>query len=171
MPGLTGYIQRRSGSLTPDEQRKELIKYGVGKGLKYDPIYDELDQVLYPGVIREGYRLVVWELGIIGLANIDKAFVGVGGLGGEGIYSIKAKKFYPCHEEADKKHQAVRREITKFNSKVRNDSTENKGGAPKKDAWQDAGHIKYLAEKGKRPDDLAKEYEVSRSTIDRIIKS
>ena len=171
MTDLVGYIQRRSGSLTPDEQRAELIKYGIPehRDPKTTPIYDDLDEIFHGLTIREGDRLVVWELAIHRLGNINKAFVELGKLGGEGIYDIKDKEFYPCHEEADKKHARARAVIVKANSKVRVENSEGKSGKPLSKAWANDDKIKRLASKGKHPADLANEYGVSKSTINRII--
>ena len=169
MTDLTGYIQRRSGSLTPDEQADELRKYGVVCGGKpeHDPIYDELDDAI-PSTEKAGH-LVVWELAIIGLGNINRVFVELGKVGAEGIYDIKDKEFYPCHEEADKKHARARAVIVKANSKVRVENSEGKSGKPLSKAWANDDKIKRLASKGKHPADLANEYGVSKSTINRII--
>jgi len=172
MTQLSGYIQRRAGSLTPNEQRVEIIKSGVVEhsNPKDTPIYDTLDEVFHPLTIRKGDRLHVWELAIIGLGNINKAFVEIGKLGGEGIYDIKDKAFYPCHEVADKKHARARAAIVKANSKVRAENSAGKSGKPPSDAWEHQDHIIHLHNKGKHPADLAIDYGVSRSTIDRILK-
>lgn len=171
MTKLTGYIQRRSGSLTPDQQREVLREYGIvcGGDPKHDPIYDTLEDAL-PSV-KKGSQLVVWELGVIGLGNINKVFTELGKLGAEGIYTLKKPhKLWPCHPEADQKHADARLEITKFNSRVRTDSTKVNSGKPLSDAWAEQDEIRSLSENDMHVDDIAAKFKVSRSTIDRILK-
>lgn len=173
MANLIGYIQRRSRTLTPDQQREELIRYGVPeyKNKKESPIYSDLDEVFHPLVIREDDRLVVWGLEVIGLANLDKAFVGIGELGGAGIYDLKNKEFHPCHPEGDKKHKAARAVVVAFNSRVRAKGGEDKGGKPLSGVWAKADEIVALDQGEMHVDDIAVKFKTSKSTINRILKA
>jgi len=170
MTHLVGYIQRRSGSMTPDQQRSELINYGVTTPTGRDqPIYESLEDALHPASVDRGATLIVWELGIIGLRDIVSAFVAVAAAGGKGIYSIKTKTFYPCHEEADQKHLKAKEEITKFNSKVRTESAASKGGRKPADAWEHKDEIISLSAH-KHNNDLAVQFKCSPATIRRILQ-
>lgn len=178
MTKYIGYIRRRVGTLTPGQQRESLIQYGVPeyKNKKHSPIYSDLDEALRPTALRKGYRLVVWDIGVIGMGQIDKAFVGVGECGGEGIYDINNKKFYPCHGEADKKHADARAAIIKFNSRVRTEGDGDKGGRPFSKARLKRSDIASLFKGGMHETDIVAKYEktkfkTSLSTINRILKA
>lgn len=172
MTQLTGYIQRRSGTITPDQQREALIEYGVleHKDPKMSPIYDDLDEALHPLSIREGDQLVVWGLEVIGLANINKAFVGVGAVGGKGIYDLKNKVFYPCDKRADQKHEKARASIVAFNSRVKSKNGKDKGGKPLSGVWANSKEIVALEKAEMHVDDIAAKFKTSKSTINRILR-
>lgn len=173
MTDLTGYIQRRSGTLTPEQQREELIRYGVPehKDPKTSPIYNDLDEVLHPLVIRKGDRLVVWGLEVIGLGNLDKALVGVGKLGGEGIYDVKNKEFHECHPVADQKHAKARAVIVAFNSGVRAKGGKAKGGRLLTGVWGKSEEVVQLFKNDMHEADIAVKFKTSKSTIGRILKA
>lgn len=158
-----GYIQRRSRTITPDAQEREMKESGLSV------IYDSLDDAINPASLREGDTLCVWSMGIIGRVNITRAFLAVATAGGEGIYSMKAKRLYPAKlPHAQTIHDAYD-EIRAYENMVRSEATKGKSGRKKSTVWLHTDRVKELHADGLHIDDLAEKFKCHGSTIRRII--
>jgi len=159
-----GYIQRRSRTITPEQQTQELLALGCQQ------IYEDLDDFLSEATLREDDMLMVWSIGIIGRVNITRAFLAAAKANCSGIYSAKAKRFYSLDlPHAQTIHDAYE-EMKQHEDKVRSEATKGKSGRQPSGAWDKQADIRALADDGVHIDDLAIRFGASSATIRRIIK-
>jgi len=169
-----GYIQRKSGTLTPARQEQELLDYGVKKA----NIHDTLEGITRPGEFQKPDDvLIVWDLSVIGKRDLDAVCVNIAYGGSKGIHSIFDKKTYRVKNPATKDRADMMAALNGAEYKDRSRAAKGKAGRSPILEPDQIDRAKALAAQEVHIDDIAFKTKnrktgkpVSSSTIRRALK-
>lgn len=161
-----GYIQRKSGTLTPARQEQELLDYGVKKA----NIHDTLEGITRPGEFQKSDDvLIVWDLSVIGKRHIDAVCANIALGGSEGIYSIKDKRVYRVANPATQDRSDMMDVFNGVEYKDRSRAAKGKAGRPMALSPEQVARARALKADDVHIDDIAHKIGVSSSTIRRAL--
>jgi len=161
-----GYIQRKSGTLTPTKQEQELLAHGVLK----DNIHSTLEGITRQGEFRKPDDiLVVWDLSVIGKRDIDAVCVNIALGGSKGIYSLKDKRTYRVSNPATQDRADMMAALNGAEYKDRSRAAKGKAGRPLALSPDQVSRAKTLKADDVHIDDIADKIGVSSSTIRRAL--
>ena len=161
-----GYIQRKSGTLTPSRQEQELLDYGVRK----EHIHNTLEGITRPSEFNKPSDiLVVWDLSVIGKRHIDAVCANIAFGGSQGIYSIKDKRVYRVANPATQDRSDMMGVLNGIEYKERSRAAKGKAGRPIKLSPEQVARARDLMAADMHIDDIADKLKVSSSTIRRAL--